>query len=164
MLAGVLSSLLSTAGRLNLLILQTFNVWVHSPGRSFADKAGGKGNLSDNIYAAAPWCQMSGQDALMISSVSEIYAMDVICLISKWDSFCVARRFWLPYHISNKSLTLAILRNILSSTSFLNPRSLSVLNVSYAGSSHTKSSVLAQADYLTMTSSDRISPMAFDCL
>ena len=49
-------------------------------GRSFADKAGGKGDLSDSLNAAAPSCWESDQDALMISSVSEMYPTAVICL------------------------------------------------------------------------------------
>jgi hypothetical protein len=53
MLCGVLSLWLSTAWWLIVQIWQTFNIWVHDPERSFADKAGGKGDLSGNLNAAA---------------------------------------------------------------------------------------------------------------
>jgi hypothetical protein len=47
---------------------------------SFPDKAGGKGDLSDNLNAAAPLCQNSDLEALTISSMSEMYPTAVICL------------------------------------------------------------------------------------
>ena len=47
-------------------------------------------------------------------------------LVWVWASFCVARKFWLPCHISKKSWTLAILCNFLSSASFFNSKSFSV--------------------------------------
>jgi len=49
-----LCSSLSTGWRLSLWIQRTFNIWVRPLGRSFADKGGGKGDLSDNLNAAAP--------------------------------------------------------------------------------------------------------------
>jgi len=70
MLSCVLSLSLSTGWRLIIQIRQTFSIWVHPPGRSFASKAGGKGNLSDNLNAAAPSCWKSDQDVLTISSMS----------------------------------------------------------------------------------------------
>ena len=126
MLSGVLSSSLSTGWRLILRIQQTFKIWVRPPGRSFADKAGGKGDLFDNLNAATLSCWKSDQDALTISSVSEIYRRAVICLFWARDSFWVARRFCLPCHISKKSGTLAIRCNFLSATSFFVSQSFSV--------------------------------------
>jgi hypothetical protein len=82
------------------LFRRTFNTWVRPPGRSFADKAYGSGNFSDNLNAAAPSCWKFNQDALMTSSVSEMDPMADICLVWARDSFYVARRFWLPCHIS----------------------------------------------------------------
>jgi len=67
MLSGALSSSLSTGWRLILLIRRTFKMWVRPAGRSFAYKGGGKGDLSDNLNAAAPSCWKSDQDALTIS-------------------------------------------------------------------------------------------------
>jgi len=40
----------------DFLIWPTFNTTVHSPGRSFEEKACGKGDFSDNLDAAAPSC------------------------------------------------------------------------------------------------------------
>ena len=54
MLSGALSSSLLTGWQLILRIRWRFNIWVRSPGRSFADKACGKGDLSVNLNAAAP--------------------------------------------------------------------------------------------------------------
>jgi len=59
---------------------RTFNICVRPPGRSFAAKAGGKGDLSDNSNAAAPSGRMSDQDILTISSVSKMYSTADICL------------------------------------------------------------------------------------
>jgi len=120
MLSGALSWSLSAGWWLILRIRRTFDIWVCPPGRSFAHKVGGNSDLLDNLNAAAPSCRQFDQDAGMISSISERYPTAVICLLWARDSFCVARRFWLPYHISKKSWTLAILRNFLSSTSFFN--------------------------------------------
>jgi len=78
MLSGAQYSSHSTGWRLNLLIQQTFNNWVLPTGRSFADKAGGKGDLSVNLNAAAPWCSKSDHDALTIYSVSKMYPAAVI--------------------------------------------------------------------------------------
>jgi hypothetical protein len=54
MLAGELSSSLSAGWRLIRLIRRKFNTSVRPQGRSFADKAGGTGDFSDNLNAAAP--------------------------------------------------------------------------------------------------------------
>jgi len=59
MLSGALSLSLSTGWWLILQIRRTFTSWVRPPGRSFADKGGGKGVLSDNLNAAAPSCWKS---------------------------------------------------------------------------------------------------------
>jgi len=105
MFAGALSWSLSTGWRLILRIRWTFKIWVRPAWRSFADKADGKGDLSDNLNAATPSCWRSDQDAVTISSVSEMYPTAVICLFWTRDSFWVAHRFWLPCHISKKSWT-----------------------------------------------------------
>jgi len=105
MLWGALSLWLSTGWWLILRIRRTFKIWVCPPGRSFADKGGGKGELSDNLNAAAQSCWKRDQDALTICSMSETYPTAVICLIWPQDSFSLARRFWLPCHISKKLWT-----------------------------------------------------------
>ena len=109
MLSGVPSSSLSTGWQSILLIRWTFNIWVHPPWRTFGDKAGGKGDLSANLNAAAPSCWNSDQDAVTISAVSEKYPKTVLCLFWAGNSFCLAHTFWRPYHISKTSWTLAIL-------------------------------------------------------
>ena len=48
MVSGALSWSLSTGWRLILQNWWTFTIWVGPPGRFFADKAGGKCDLSDN--------------------------------------------------------------------------------------------------------------------
>jgi len=48
MLSGALSSSLSTGWWVILRIWRTFKIWGCPPGRSFPDKACGKGDLSDN--------------------------------------------------------------------------------------------------------------------
>jgi hypothetical protein len=55
-LSGTLSSSCSAEGQSTICIWQILNTWVRSPGRFFADKAGGKGDHSDNANAAAPLC------------------------------------------------------------------------------------------------------------
>ena len=62
------------------MIWRTFNNAVRPPGRSLADKAGGTSDLSDNVDAAAPSCRKFDKDALIMSSVSEMYPTVVICL------------------------------------------------------------------------------------
>jgi len=155
MLSGALLSLYSTGLWLILQSWQTFKLWVRPLGRSFADKAGGKGDLSDNLNAATPSCWQSDQEALTISFMSEMYPTAAICLFWERDSFCIARRFWLPCYISKKSWTLALLCNFLSSASFFSSESFPVLSVSL---------LLARANCLTMTISQRLSRMVFDCL
>jgi len=164
MLSGALSPSLSTGWWLILRIRWTFNIWVRPPGRSFADKGGGKGDLSDNLNAAAPSCWKCDQDALMTSSMSEMYLTAVIFLFRGWDSFWVARRFWLPCHIFKTSWTLAILCNVHSFTSFIISESFSMFIVSNSGSVPAKIPLLAQADCLTTTILWRVSPVVFDCL
>jgi hypothetical protein len=56
MLAGAQYSLLSDGGPSILWNLAKFKTGVYLPGRSFADNAGAKGDLSDNINAAAELC------------------------------------------------------------------------------------------------------------
>jgi len=107
----LVSEILSGAPCLSLLtgcgfilrIRRIFNIWVHPWGKSFADNAGGKGELSHNFQAAAPWCWKSNQEACTIYSLSEMYPTAVIWLSWAQDSFSVTRRFWLPCHISRQS-------------------------------------------------------------
>ena len=164
MFSGALSSSLSTGWRLIHQIWRTSNIWVRPPGRFFGDTAGGKGDLSDNINAAAPSCWTSDQDALMISSVSKTYPTAVICFFWAWDSFWVARRFWLSCHISRQSSTLPILCNFLSSTSFFISESFCMFVVSNFGSGPAKIPLLAQENCLISTFLQRVSPVVFDCL
>jgi len=133
MLSAAVFSSLSTGWWLILRIQRTIKIWVYPPERFFADKASGKGDLSDNLNAAAPSCWKSDKDASTISSVSEMYPTVVICTFWVRDSFWVAHRFWLPCHISKKSSTLAILCNVLSSASFFISESFSVFVVSNSG-------------------------------
>jgi len=164
MLSGALSSSLSTGWMLILQIRRTFIIWVRPPGRSFADKAGGKGDLSDSLNAAAPSCWKGDQEALTISSVSEIYPTAVIGLFRGQDSFCIAHKFWLPCHISKKLWTLPTLRNILSSASFFISESFSEFVVTNSVLLPAKILLSARANCVTMTVSRRVSPVIFDCL
>ena len=164
MLAGVLSASLSSGRPLSLLIWRTFNNWVRPPGRSFADKAGGKGDLSDNLNVAAPSCWTTDQDALTISSVSQMYPTDVICLFWGRHSFCVANRFWLPWNIYKTGWTLAILCDVLSCTSFFISKSFSMFIVFNACSLPAKILLLARARFDTTTIWRRVSPVVFHCL
>jgi len=159
MLSGVLSSSLSTGWCLILLIQRTFNIWVGPPGMFFADKAGGKGDLSDNFNAAAPSCWKSDQDALTISSVSEMYLTAIICLFWAQSCICVALTFWLPCHISKTLWTLVILCNMYSFASFFISESFSVFIVSNTGSLSARIPGLARGNCLTMTLSRRVSPV-----
>ena len=139
--------------------------YLHSASREvLADKAGGTGDSSENEHAAAPSCVKIDQDALMISSVSEMYCTAVICSFSARDSIWVARRFWLPCHISTKLRTLAIRCNFLSSASVFISMSISVLLESNTWSSAASNLLLARADCLTTTFSRRVSPVVSDCL
>jgi len=99
MLSCALSSSHWTGWWLILRIQQTFNIWVRPPGRSFADKGGGNGDLSDNLNAAAPSCRMSDEDAWTISSLSEMHPTADNCVFWTRDCIWVAGRFWLPCHI-----------------------------------------------------------------
>jgi len=101
--SGALSSSLLMGWCSILQIGQTFSIYVHPPGKFFADKAGCKGDLSDNSNAAAPSCSNSEKDTLTISSISEMYHMAVSSLYWARDSICVARRFWRPCYISKTS-------------------------------------------------------------
>jgi len=164
MLLGVLSASLSADWQSILPIRQSFNIWVHPPARSFVNKAGGKGDCSDNLNAAAPSSGKGDEDAVKISCVSKMYPTAVICLLWARDSFSVACRFWLPCHISKKSWTLAILCNILSSATLLISDSFSVFIVSDAGSLPPNVLWLARANYLTRTVLRMVSPLLFDYL
>jgi len=162
--SGALSSWLSTGWQLILRIRRIFNIWVRPPGRSFADKGGGKGDLSDDVNAAAPSCWKSDLGAMKISSVSEIYPTAVIGLFWTQDFFGVARRFWLPCHSSKMSWTLTILCNFLSSASFFISESFSVFVVSNNGSGPANIPLLARPNCLTTTFSRTVTPVVFHCL
>jgi len=164
LLSGEVSSSLSAGWQWIHLIRRTFNTWVCPPGRSCIDKYGGIGDFSDNLNAAAPSCWKRDQDALTISSVSEMYPTAVICLFWFRNCFCVARRFWLPCHISKPSWTLAMQRNFFSATSLFICMSSSVLVVSNTRSSPPSNPLLAWANCLTMTFSWRASHLLFDCV
>jgi len=164
MLTGALFPSLSTEWWLTLQIRWTFDIWVRPPGTSFADKAGGKGDLSHNSNATTPSCWKSDQDALTFYSVSKRYAMAVICLVWAQNSFCVSHRFWLPCHISKKLWTLDNLCNFLSSASIFISELFSVFVVSDPGLSPAKIPLLAQENCLTTTFSRRVSPGVIDCL
>ena len=153
----------SAEWRLIYLIRWTFNVWFCLPRRSFADQAGGKVDLSDNVNAPAPSGWKCDQDALTFSSVSEMCPMAVICFFWAWDAFCVACRFWLPCHISKRSGTLAILCSVLSSTSSVISKSISVCVLTNDWSSPAKIRLLPRANFLTTTSSQTVSSVVFDC-
>ena len=164
MLSGMLSSSLATGWGSILLIRWTCNAWVHPPGMSCADKTGGKGHLSENLNAATQSCWKSDQNALILSSVSEVYPIAVICLFRAQDSFWVACRFWLPCHISNKSWALAILCKFLSSASLYISGSGSLIVGSSAESSPPKIPIWARAHCLPITFSQRLLPSLLDCL
>jgi len=146
------------------LILQAFNTRVGPPGRFLEDKAGGKGDYSDNLHAAAPSCWKCDQDALTIYSVSKMYPTAVICLFWARASFCVAHRFWLSSHISKTLWILAILCNSLSSTSHYISKTFSVFVVSNARWSPTNILLSTGANCLRMTFLQRVSPVVFDYL
>ena len=164
MLPGVLSSSLSNGWWLILRIWWRINSWVCPPGRSFPDNASGEGDHSACLNAATPSYWKCDQDALTISSVSKMYPTAVICLFWGRDSFVVARRFWMPCHMSKKSWTLAILCKVRPSASFFISELLSVSVVSNAGSSPAKIPFVAWANCLTTTYSWRVSPVVFDCV
>ena len=161
---GALSSSLSTGWQLILRIWRTFKIWVLPPERSFADEADGKGDLSDNLNTAVTSCWKSDQEAVTISSVSEMYPTAVMCLFWVRDSFCIAHRLWLPCHITKKSWTLAIQCYFLSSAYLFISESFSVFVVSNTGLSPASIPLLARANCLTMTFLQRVSPVVFDCL
>jgi len=100
----------------------------------------------------------------MISSVSEMYPIALICLCRAWDSFCVAWRFWLSCHTCNKLWTLAILCNFLSSASLFSSISFAASVVCNTESMPANIPLSARAYCLTTTFWQRVSPMGFDCL
>jgi len=163
MLSDTLSLSHWTGWQLICLIQRIFNIWVRPPGRSFADNARGKGDLPDNWNVAAPSCWKSDQNALTISSVSEMYPTAVIGVFWARDSFCVAHRSWLPCHVSKRSWTLAILCNVRCSTSFFSSESFCVFVVSNTGSVPANIPLLAWANCLTTTFSRTRLPVVFEC-
>jgi len=154
----------STGWWLIFLIRQIFTIWVLLPWRSFTDKAGGKGDLSDNWNAAAPVCWNSDQDAFTIASVFEMHRMAVICRLCAWYSSCVACAFRLPCHIYKMLWTLPVRCNNLSSASRFISEWFSVFVVSNGGSSPANILLGAWANCLSTAFLHRVSPVVFDRL
>jgi len=94
----------------------------------------------------------------------QMYSMSVICLFWVRDSFCAVHRFWLPCHISKILWILAILCNVLSSTSFFISKLYSVFVVSDTGISCANIPLFSQPNYLTTTFLNRVLPVSFYCL
>jgi hypothetical protein len=65
----------------NVLNVRRFNTCIRPPETSFADKAGGNGDLSDNLNGATPASWKYDRDALMCSLVWKMCPTAVICLI-----------------------------------------------------------------------------------
>jgi hypothetical protein len=101
---------------------------------------------------------------MLISSESQMYPAAVIFFFWAWDSFCVARRFWLPCYISKTWWNLAILCNFLSSSSFFNSKPILVSTVSNAVQSTADILLLGQAHCLCTTFPWSILPVVLDCL
>jgi hypothetical protein len=80
------------------------------------------------------------------------------------DSCGVACRFWLPCHIAKMSWTLAILCSFLSTASFFISELFCLFMVTNSGLVTAKILLWAQANFLTMTCSLRVSPVVSDCL
>jgi hypothetical protein len=129
----------------------TFKSWVHPPGRFVADKASGKGDLSDNLNAAAPCSWNTYQDALTISSMSEMYPTAAIRMFWAQHSFYVACRCWLLFHISKKLWILAFWCNFLPSMWIIISESFSVFISSDTALLPAKIPWLAPVNYHTMT-------------
>ena len=70
----------------------------------------------------------------------------------------------MPCHISTKAWTFAIVCKFHSSASLFSSKSFSVFVIVNAGSSPSHISVLALANCLTTTSSQRVLPVVFACL
>jgi len=155
----------TTAGwRWTFLIWRTFNWSVGAPGSSFADKADGEGDPSDDLNPAGPWCWKSNQDALTISFVSEMYFMAVICLFWAHDSICVAHRLWQTCHIAKMLWTWASMCNLHCFALFSNSMSSAVSVICNRGKSPPNIALLARANCLTTTFSRSILPVVLDCL
>ena len=148
MISGELSWSRSARWQSIHYVLRTFHSWVRPPGRFFADKAGGKGDLSVNWTTAASSGYNFDQDALMIPSVSEMYPMAILRLFWELDSFLVASRFRGHCHSSKNAWTLAILCNFHSSTSPFMSKSFSVLGASNARSLPSNITFLIEANFL----------------
>ena len=127
-------------------------------------KGGTKGDLSANLNAAAHSWWQSNQDALTISSMSEIYPTSVIWSFWGHDSFCILHRFWLPCNISKNLWTLAIQCSVLSLASFVISESFSVFVLSISGSVPTKMPLLPQVNNFTTTFLRRVSLRVLNCL
>ena len=164
MLSGELSTAPWSGWRSICLNWWTFNTWGRPPGMFFADKAGCKGDFSDNSNEAAPYWWKFDQDGLTICLVSEIYVMAVISLFWVRDSICVAHRIWLPYHISKNSLTLAVRCNFVCSAFLFLSMLFSVLVLSNAGLLLARNPLLARVNILTTAFLQRVSPGVCDCL
>jgi len=94
----------------------------------------------------------------MISWVSEMYPTAVSCLFWVLDSVSEACRFWLPWHILRKSLTITTLCNLLPSTTLFFSLSFLVFEVYNVGLLPAKIPILAWATCFKMSFWRRIWP------
>jgi len=101
---------------------------------------------------------------LMIFWVSEMDLTAVICLFWVPSSICISCRFWLTCHISNKAWTLAILCNILCSTTLIISELFSVFIVSNAGSLPASIRISTWANCHTMSVLQMLLPVVSDSL
>jgi hypothetical protein len=143
MLSSTLSWSLLTRRWSSCVIQWILNTWVRTPGRSSVDNTDGTSDLSDNWNAATPSWWKFDQVILTISSWSEMYPTAVISLFPVRVSVCIACRVGLPYQISNKSWTLAMMCNFFCCSSLFIFKSLSRFVVSNAGSLLANNKLLA---------------------
>jgi len=144
------------------LIWQTCITWVRHPGKCVADKAGGKGDGSDNVNAGRSSCSMFDLDSMPLSSVFEMCATAAINWFSAPDSFWVEWKIWQPSYIFNMSWTLPILFNFLFSTSLLISKSFSDFVLLKDASSPASILWLREAYCLAMTCLWWVLPVVFD--
>jgi len=145
------------------MIRQTFSTGVHPPGRSLAHNAGGKGDLSEIVNAAAISCWTFDQHSLMISSVSGMYPMAVVDSLHAQDSFCVVQRFWQPCHISKIYCLLESRSSFFSSVPCFDSESFSLPVVPNCVQWPANMLVLAQVNILTMNFSGCVLSVVLDC-
>jgi hypothetical protein len=155
-LIGALTTSLTTGWQWILFIWWSFIACVHSPARFSADKVGGKGDLSHNLHSATQSCWKFDQNALTISSVSEIYARAVISLFQGWDFVIVAHTHWMPSHITKMPWSLDMLSSSLSSAPVISSKWFWGSIESNTTSSPANIPLLAPANCLDVTVSQRV--------